>query len=183
MPTPPPTAPAADARDGFWIRIIAIVSVLISAAVAFLILGPRPEGMRGALDVSMLPTVNASFNAAAGVLLVVGTLLVKRRAFIAHRNVMLGAFAMSSAFLVSYIIYHWFKEAPKAYVGDFKGVYLTILLSHIVLAAAIIPLALLTLYRGWRDQRAKHRKLAKVTLPLWLYVSVTGVVIYWMLYG
>lgn len=183
MPTAPPAEPAVDARDGFWIRIIAIVSVLISAAVAFLILGPRPEGMRGALDVSMLPVVNASFNAAAALLLVVGAVLVKRRAFVAHRNVMLGAFAMSSAFLVSYIIYHWFKAAPRAYVGDFKGVYLTILLSHIVLAAAIIPLALLTLYRGWRDQRPKHRRLAKVTLPLWLYVSVTGVVIYWMLYG
>lgn len=182
-PAPAPAAlPAADPRDGFWMRIIAIVSVLIAGAVAFLILGPRPEGLRGALDVSMLPTVNASLNGAAAVLLIVGGLLAKRRLFGAHRNVMLTAFAVSSAFLVSYVIYHWFKDGPKPYVGDFRGVYLAILFSHIVLAAAIIPLALITLYRGWRDQRPRHRKIAKITLPLWLYVSVTGVVIYAMLY-
>lgn len=177
-----PATAAADPRDGFWMRIIAIVSVLIAGAVAFLILGPRPEGLRGALDVSMLPAVNASLNGTAGLLLIVAWVLVKQRRFDAHRKVMLGAFAVSSAFLVSYVIYHWFKAAPKPYTGDFRGVYLAILFSHIVLAAAIVPLALTTLYRGWRDQRPRHRKIARVTLPLWLYVSVTGVVIYAMLY-
>lgn len=168
-------------RDAFWLRIIAIVSVLICAAVAFLILGPRPA-TGGALDVSSLPLVNASLNALTTVLLVVAWVLIRQRRIALHRNVMLGAFATSSAFLVSYVLYHWFKSGPKAYTGDWRGAYLFILLTHIVLAAAIVPLALVTLYRGWVDQRAKHRRLARVTLPLWLYVSITGVVIYAMLY-
>lgn len=174
--------PAQHARDGFWMRIILIVSLLLAGAVAFLILGPRPEGMRGAIDVSMLPTVNASLNGAAALLLLVGGFLAKSGRLEAHRKVMLSAFAVSGAFLVSYVIYHWFKAAPKPYTGEMRGLYLTILISHIVLAAAIVPLSLTTLYRGWRDQRKKHRAIAKVTWPLWLYVSVTGVVIYLMLY-
>ena len=88
----------------------------------------------------------------------------------------------SAAFLVTYVVYHWFKAGPAEYVGDYRGLYLFILLSHIVLAAAILPMALITLYRGWNDQRGKHRAIARITLPLWLYVSVTGVVIYAMLY-
>lgn len=170
------------ARDGFWLRIIYIVSVLVSAAVAFLILGPRPDGTRGALDVSALPTVNASFNALTTVLLVTGWVLIKKRRIDLHKNVMLAAFGSSSAFLVSYVIYHWFKAAPKAYEGPFRTFYLVILLTHIVLAAVIIPLALVTLYRGWRMDKRAHRKIARITLPLWLYVSVTGVAIYVMLY-
>lgn len=189
--TPSPRNPSPRA-DGFWLRIIYIVSAVICAAVAFLILGPRPESTRGALDVSALPTVNASLNALTTVLLVSGWLLVRRARGLAgaareaqiarHRGVMLAAFASSSAFLVSYVVYHWFKDGPRPYTGDFRAIYLTILLSHVVLAAAIVPLALITLYRGWRDQVARHRRLARITLPLWLYVSVTGVVIYVMLY-
>ena len=95
---------------------------------------------------------------------------------------MLIAFGTSGAFLVSYIIYHWFKAGPKSYTGDFTSLYYFILISHIILAALIIPLALLTLYRGWTDNLKLHKKIAKITLPLWLYVSVTGVVIYLMLY-
>ena len=95
---------------------------------------------------------------------------------------MLSSFAMSAAFLVSYIIYHWFKSGPKSYTGDYSTVYYFILITHIVLAATIIPLALLTLYRGWTDNLQLHKKIAKITLPLWLYVSVTGVAIYFMLY-
>lgn len=169
-------------RDGFWLRIIYIVSALVSAAVAFLILGPRPEGMRGALDVSLLPTVNASLNALTLVLLLIGLWLIKNKRIAQHRTAMLAAFGSSTGFLISYIIYHWFKAGPKAYVGDFRGLYLAILLSHIVLAAIIIPLALVTLYRGWTMNVDKHRKIARITMPIWLYVSVTGVVIYGMLY-
>jgi uncharacterized membrane protein YozB (DUF420 family) len=170
------------ARDGFWLRIIYIVSFLLCAAIAFLILGPRPEGTRGTLDVSALPTVNASLNGLTTLLLVTGGVLIKRRDIERHKNVMLAAFGSSSAFLVSYVIYHWFKVAPKAYVGAFRGLYLFILLTHIVLATVIVPLALVTLYRGWGMQKAAHRKIARVTFPLWLYVSVTGVAIYAMLY-
>jgi len=169
-------------KDNFWINIIYIVSVVISAAVAFLILGPRPEGVNGALDVTILPTVNASLNAITTALLLVGYILIVKRKRSLHKNTMLIAFGTSGAFLVSYIIYHWFKAGPKSYTGDFTSLYYFILISHIILAALIIPLALLTLYRGWTDNLKLHKKIAKITLPLWLYVSVTGVVIYLMLY-
>ena len=169
-------------KDNFWINIIYIVSVVISAAVAFLILGPRPEGVNEALDVTILPTVNASLNAITTALLLVGYILIVKRKRSLHKNTMLIAFGTSGAFLVSYIIYHWFKAGPKSYTGDFTSLYYFILISHIILAALIIPLALLTLYRGWTDNLKLHKKIAKITLPLWLYVSVTGVVIYLMLY-
>ena len=169
-------------KDNFWVNIIYIVSVVISAAVAFLILGPRPQGVNGALDVTILPTVNASLNAITTALLLVGYILIVKRKRSLHKNTMLIAFGTSGAFLVSYIIYHWFKAGPKSYTGDFTSLYYFILISHIILAALIIPLALLTLYRGWTDNLKLHKKIAKITLPLWLYVSVTGVVIYLMLY-
>ena len=169
-------------KDSFWIKIIYIVSIVISGAVAFLILGPRPEGVNGSLDVTALPKVNASINAITTLLLILGYFLIIKRKRRLHKNVMLSSFAMSAAFLVSYIIYHWFKSGPKSYNGDFSTLYYFILITHIILAAAIIPLALLTLYRGWTDNLRLHKKIAKITLPLWLYVSVTGVTIYLMLY-
>ena len=169
-------------KDSFWIKIIYIVSIIISGAVAFLILGPRPEGVNGSLDVTALPKVNASINAITTLLLILGYFLIIKRKRRLHKNVMLSSFAMSAAFLVSYIIYHWFKSGPKSYNGDFSTLYYFILITHIILAAAIIPLALLALYRGWTDNLRLHKKIAKITLPLWLYVSVTGVTIYLMLY-
>ncbi|MBH50790.1 MAG: hypothetical protein CMG70_02350 [Candidatus Marinimicrobia bacterium] len=169
-------------KDNFWIKIIYIVSIIISGAVAFLILGPRPDGINGSLDVSALPTVNASLNALTTALLVLGYILIIQKKRRLHKNVMLVSFATSAAFLVSYIIYHWFKAGPKQYLGEYTLIYYIILLTHIILATIIIPLALLTLYRGWTDNLVLHRKIAKITLPLWLYVSVTGVVIYFMLY-
>ena len=169
-------------QDQFWLKIIYIVSIIILMAIAFLILGPRPEGMEGALDVTMLPIVNATLNGITTILLLYGYILIRQKKRKKHKTIMLIAFATSGAFLVSYIIYHWFKAGPKQYLGDYNEIYLFILLTHIVLAAIIIPLALITLYRGWTDNLPKHRKIAKITLPLWLYVSVTGVVIYYMLY-
>ena len=111
-----------------------------------------------------------------------GYVLIRQKKLKLHKNVMLTAFGTSSAFLISYVIYHWFKSGPKLYVGDLTGLYYFILISHILLAIVIIPLALITLYRGWTDNIRKHRVIAKITLPIWLYVSVTGVVIYSMLY-
>jgi len=174
----------ASAKEKFWIRICWILGVVVSAAVAFLILGPRPDGTEGALDVSGLPKVNATLNALAAILLVLALWYIKKGRIAAHKNTMLLAFASSIGFLVSYIIYHWFKLAPRKYDGEglLKALYLFILLTHIVLAAVIVPLALITLYRGWTMSVEKHRKIAKITLPLWLYVSVTGVIIYGMLY-
>ena len=169
-------------KDSFWIRIIYIVSIIICSAVAFLILGPRPVGMEGSIDVSSLPFLNASLNAITTALLIYGYILIRKKKRQHHKNVMLASFGTSAAFLVSYIIYHWFKAGPKKYLGDYSEVYFFILITHIILASIIIPLALITLYRGWTENLVKHRRIAKITLPLWLYVSVTGVAIYIMLY-
>ncbi len=174
--------PPAPRTDLFWMRIIAVVSTAVVLAVAFLILGPRPAGMRGRLDVSALPHVNAALNALSAVLLVVAYGLIRRRDVDRHRDVMLAAFGSSTLFLVSYVVYHWFKVGPRPYGGAWPGLYFAVLASHIVLAAAIVPLALVTLYRGWTMQVPRHRWIARITLPVWLYVSVTGVWIYAMLY-
>jgi len=169
-------------NDSFWLRIIYIVSVIISGAIAFLILGPRPVGIERSLDVSFLPILNATLNGVTTVLLIIGYSLIRKKKKQQHKNVMLSAFGTSTAFLISYVIYHWFKSGPKLYTGDWTTLYYFILISHILLAAIIVPLALITLYRGWNNHMGKHRKIARITLPLWLYVSVTGVIIYFMLY-
>jgi len=136
-----------------------------------------------------LPTVNAGLNSLATVLLILGFVLIKRGRRDAHRNVMLTAFVTSILFLGCYLGYHF---ALKHYTGvssqPFRGqgairpVYLSILITHVVLAAAVPVLALVTIYRGLKKQWEKHRRIAKITFPIWLYVSMTGVIIYLMLY-
>jgi len=170
-------------KDAFWLRIIYIISIVITLAIVFLILGPRPEGMKGLLDVSGLPMVNALLNTVSTILLLVALFFIKIKNIERHKQTMLCAFGTSSLFLASYVIYHWFKAGPKLYVGDFSSLYYIILISHIILAVFIIPMALITLYRGWNMQVKKHRKIAKITYPIWLYVSITGIIIYLMLYG
>ena len=95
---------------------------------------------------------------------------------------MLTAFATSSLFLVTYVVYHWFKAGPKLYDGQWITFYYIILLTHIVLAVLVLPLALVSLYRGWNNQVSKHKKIVKFSYPVWIYVSITGVIIYFMLY-
>lgn len=135
--------------------------------------------------VHILPHINASLNALATVLLVVGLVLIKQRREQAHKWTMLACFGVSCVFLVCYLTYHYFagsKRFPE-YPGPLvRGVYFTILLTHVVLAAAVPFLAIATIYSGLKDYRRAHLKLAKWTFPIWLYVSVTGVVVYLMLY-
>ena len=169
-------------NDSFWLKIIYIVSAIISLVVAFLILGPRPEGLEGALDVSLLPHINALLNSITTVLLIYAFILIKRKNIDAHKKVMLTAFATSSLFLVTYVVYHWFKAGPKLYDGQWITFYYIILLTHIVLAVLVLPLALVSLYRGWNNQVSKHKKIVKFSYPVWIYVSITGVIIYFMLY-
>src|SRR5207253_6272504 len=132
------------------------------------------------------PTVNAGLNGACGVLLVLGYFLIRARQIVAHKVVMLAALAVSAAFLACYLYYHFavLDGQPTRFTGDgaVRYIYLGILLSHTLLAVAVAPLALRVTYLGLRDRVGNHIALARWTLPLWLYVSVTGVVVYWMLY-
>lgn len=131
----------------------------------------------------VLPSVNAFLNATAAVLLVWGYLLIRRKRIQAHRKVMIAAFFTSCAFLVCYIVYHaqvGSKHFP--HTGALRTVYLSILGTHTVLAATVPVLAIITLRRGLAARYDKHRRIAKWTLPIWLYVSVTGVIVYLMLY-
>ena len=130
-----------------------------------------------------LPALNALLNGTAAVLLVVGWLLIRSGRREAHRRVMLAALAVSAAFLASYLVYHFQVGSVRfAGTGAARGVYFAILISHTLLAAAVPVLALVTLVRALRGRFARHRAIARWTLPIWLYVSVTGVVVYWMLY-
>jgi len=135
------------------------------------------------ISYAALPAVNAVLNATCAVLLVIGYSLIRRGHWRQHRAVMLTAFGTSVLFLVSYLTYHAHagsKHFPG--MGSARVVYFSILLTHTVLAAAIVPLAIITLSRGLSARYDRHRAIARWTLPIWLYVSVTGVVVYWMLY-
>ena len=135
------------------------------------------------LSVTDLPALNATLNAISTLLLVTGYVLIRRRRITQHRAVMIAAFVTSTLFLISYLVYHaHVGSVPFKGQGPIRAIYFTILITHIVLAAAIVPLVLLTMTRGLRSQFSKHRGIARWTLPLWLYVSVTGVVVYLMLY-
>ena len=136
-----------------------------------------------ALPVSALPAVNAALNATSAVLLTIGWFHIKARRIRWHRRFMIAAFTTSSLFLVSYVIYHaQVGSKPFPGHGVARTIYFSILIPHIVLAAVILPMAIVTLRRGLRRDDAKHKPLAKITLPLWLFVSVTGVIVYGMLY-
>ena len=135
------------------------------------------------MSVADLPAVNATLNGISAILLVVGYTLIRRRRIDQHRRVMIAAFATSTLFLICYIIYHANVGArPFPGQGAIRQVYFAVLISHIVLAATGPPLALITLIRGLRTRYDSHRRIAKWTLPIWLYVSVTGVIVYLMLY-
>lgn len=129
------------------------------------------------------PTLNATLNAASALCLVAGYLCIRRKLVQWHRAFMASAFLLSTAFLISYVMYH-LQVGSVRFQGQgwIRPVYFTLLLTHIVLAAAILPLALITVTRALREQFDRHRRIARWTLPLWLYVSVTGVLIYWLLY-
>jgi putative membrane protein len=135
------------------------------------------------LSVTDLPLVNAMLNGIATVLLIVGYVCIRRRRIAAHRAAMVAAFATSVLFLVSYLVYHaQVGSRPFPGRGAIRGVYFVILITHIILAATIPPLAGVTLWRAYRGRFDRHVKVARWTLPLWLYVSITGIVVYWMLY-
>ena len=130
-----------------------------------------------------LPAVNASLNAISGVLLLVAYGLIRARRIEQHRKVMLAAFTTSALFLVCYVVYHAQVGSVRfTRQGFVRPLYFTILVTHVTLAAAVLPLALVTLSRGLKARYPQHRRIARWTLPIWLYVSVTGVLVYVLLY-
>ena len=135
------------------------------------------------LQVSDLPALNATLNATAGVLLTIGYVLIRRGRIRQHRAAMIAAFATSTLFLVSYVVYHA-QVGSKPFTGQgwIRPVYFAILITHVVLAAAVPPLAIVTLRRGLAGRYDVHRRIARWTWPIWMYVSVTGVIVYLMLY-
>ena len=135
------------------------------------------------MPASSLPHLNAFLNATATVLLLLGFVAIRRRERERHRRFMIAASATSAAFLVSYLFYHYqVGSVPFTGQGPIRILYFTILISHIILAAVIAPLVLMTLTRALRGDFERHRRIARWTWPLWMYVSVTGVVVYFMLY-
>ena len=135
------------------------------------------------MEIADLPALNASLNALASVFLVTGYILIRRGHRDAHKRCMLMALTTSALFLTSYVIYHANAgSVPFPGAGLIRGVYFAVLIPHVILAATILPLALLTTARGLRGDFRRHVRIARWTLPLWLYVSVTGVIVYLMLY-
>jgi uncharacterized membrane protein YozB (DUF420 family) len=135
------------------------------------------------MNYSELPHLNAFLNATSGVLLITGYFFIRRRQITAHRACMIGALCVSTLFLASYLVYH-FNHGSTKFTGQglVRPLYFTILGTHTVLAVVIVPLILLTLRRAWRGEFARHTRIARWTFPLWLYVSITGVIVYLMLY-
>lgn len=162
--------------------VIYAVSIVICLAVAFLIYFPQALSLGGGLDVSYLPRFHAFLNGSCTLLLVGGYIAVRQKKYNLHKTLMVTCFLLSSIFLVSYVVYH--SQAPATKFGGegiIRPIYYFILLTHIVLAALILPLALFTISRSWRGEFAKHKKIARITLPIWIYVTATGVIVYFMI--
>ncbi len=136
-------------------------------------------------DYSIFPKINATLNGCSAVLLVTGRILIAGRKVAAHRAAMIAAFVTSCIFLLSYLYYHWPGHGGVVYFhgqGWSRPLYFTILISHTILAIVIVPMVLMSLSRGLRGDFGRHRAIARWTFPLWLYVSVTGVIVYFMLF-
>ena len=135
------------------------------------------------ISVHDLPAVNASLNALSGILLLLGFTLIHRRRVELHRKVMIAAFVTSSLFLICYVVYHaQVGSVPFPRQGFVRPLYFAILITHVILAATVPPLAIITMTRGLQGRYPQHRRIARWTFPIWLYVSVTGVLVYVLLY-
>lgn len=135
------------------------------------------------MTVQDLPTLNASLNSIAGILLLIGYISIKQGKQELHKKMMWSALVVSAFFLTSYLIYHYHVPSKKfPDLGWIKTVYLIILIPHIILAAVMVPMILKTFWHAYREEWEKHKKIARITFPIWMYVSVTGVIVYLMLY-
>ncbi len=179
-PLPAPGTPDASADRRFFL-FNAVVSAAALSLLAYLLV-LRHGAVTTGTDVSFLPGVNASLNALAATLLVCGYVAIRRKNWRVHRFFMVAAFAASSLFLVSYLVYHAVHgDTRYAGTGPLRTVYLSVLASHVVLSATVVPLAITAFWFAYRRQFARHRRVTRVLWPIWLYVSLTGVAIYFLL--
>lgn len=168
-------------NDTKYLLLIAVLSVVIPLVVAFLIFIPQ-TGKLGDTDVTFLPKLHALLNSLTAIALIVGYRYIRKKNIRFHRFAMTTAFVLSAFFLISYVTYHY-QAAPTTYggTGVLRTIYYFVLITHIVLAAVIVPFVLLSIYFAVSNQIARHRRISKWTFPLWLYVAVTGVVVYFMI--
>lgn len=179
-----------------YLRLIVIVSVVIPVAVAVLLFFPLNITVDSQSWVKSLPAFNAVINTLTAALLISAVFAIKAKKVMLHRNLMTAALILGSIFLLSYITYHASSTSvvfgdldhdgvinpeERAEVGGMRGIYLFILLSHIALSIVVVPFVLLAFYFALSNQVVKHRKLVKFTFPIWLYVSITGVIVYLMI--
>ena len=165
--------------DRIVVPIIVALSILVPLAVAALILFPDVFKLNMGIERGTLPAFHALLNGTTALLLIAGLLFVKAKNISAHRLVMLAAFGLSAVFLVSYVISK-LNADPIPYGGEgaLRGFYFFILISHILLSVPVLPLAMFAIYRGWTGEITKHKKVVRYTFPIWLYVAVTGVLVY-----
>lgn len=188
--------PLLDARkEGLYRRIVLIISIAIPAVVCFLIMMPQ-TGKLGNFDVSSFPAINAGLNSLTALCLFMALLAIRQKNIVVHKSWMLFALVLSSCFLVLYVLYHFqgpptrygdtdhngiVDEAEKIAAGSLRMVYFVLLISHIILAAIILPFILLSFYYSLSNQIAKHKKIVRFTWPVWFFVSVSGVLVYFMI--
>lgn len=167
-------------RDTYWKTVSGVLSAALFLVVSFLVYGPHLGDET--VDVSLLPHINVILNGLSALSILTGYYFISRQQEKRHRFAMITGFIFSVLFLTSYVVYHYFQAVPKSYAGNFPFLYFPVLIIHILMAAVIAPLILMTLYRGWVDDRIRHRKLARWTWPAWLMVSLSGIFVYLMLY-
>ena len=171
--------PVADRR---FYALNAVVSVAALALVAWLLL--FHDGVELDANLSFMPAVNASFNTLAAAFLVLGWIAIRRGRRATHQRAMIAAFASSTLFLLGYLAYHY-VHGDTRYQGEgpLRAVYFAVLVSHIVLSVPVVPMALSAFYFAWKERFETHRKVTRILAPIWLYVSVSGVVVFFLLHG
>lgn len=174
------TSTTSKSNDRFFIPLIIALSVIIPLAVALMF--AMPDSMKleiGFVNTRSLPFFHAVLNASTAILLIVGFILIKQKKIALHKIAMFSAFVLSAVFLISYVLTH--ISTPDAKFGGegaIRYLYFFILITHIALSVPVLPLAMFAIYRGWTGNIAKHKKVVRYTFPVWLYVAVTGVLVY-----